>query len=453
MKLKATIAALLISTSMVQAEESQAYFAEAVNLWDNVYFSNKQIKYEAKSAYIPDITWNEAIKGGWCNELVHYVMKKTGQLDDIVDGTTVWAEEAVNGQLTLRGRHLVDLRNDNVTTQHKSDGKIKLKAGDLVLLDWDGSPNYNLGSYGIDHVTMYMGPSTKKGWSWFLGGNQNGHLQPKLYEDSDVTFASRVKSDNEGTSNSRYFAEIDDGYIRVSELEVDTSDWSLKNGLELEETDIIGKKFNNGFKGNNQFGMSNKMAWDLYGLQIQEFVHEDSNKNVYVQTSQELHAHNELIVTQEYKDTFSATIADVIRDNSSHPDTMQEKLRWVDYDTQHWARNVWKQLKAMKKNTGQGDNPNFYKHYIKVMNDFGLTDTAESFEKTHRYAGAIHAVKEANQEDNLHGAYQNTVQGFYRLEDWSDIVVDDLLDHGFVMDDYNLHQKAIGSLFTPVSLQ
>ena len=42
MKLKATIAALLISTSMVQAEESQAYFAEAVNLWDNVYFSTSK---------------------------------------------------------------------------------------------------------------------------------------------------------------------------------------------------------------------------------------------------------------------------------------------------------------------------------------------------------------------------------------------------------------------------
>ena len=117
-------------------------------------------------------------KGGWCNELVHYVMNKTGQLDDIVNGTTVWAEEAVNGQLTLRGRHLVDLRNDNVTTQHKSDGKIKLKAGDMVLLDWDGSPNYNLGSYGIDHVSLYLGPATKKGWSWFLGGNQNDQTHP-----------------------------------------------------------------------------------------------------------------------------------------------------------------------------------------------------------------------------------------------------------------------------------
>ena len=450
MKLKALLAATVMATS-AHAYEAQPYFAEAVNLWDNVYFSNKQIKYDAKSAYIPEITWNEAIKGGWCNELVHYVMNKTGQLDDIVDGTTVWAEEAVNGQLTLRGRHLVDLRNDNVTTQHKSDGKIKLKAGDMVLLDWDGSPNYNLGSYGIDHVSLYLGPATKKGWSWFLGGNQNGHLQPKLYEDKAVTFASRVKSDNVGESDSRYFADIDDGYIRIEKLEVNTSDWSLKNTYEIEETDILGKKFNNGFKGNNQFGMSNKLAWDLYGLQIQEITN-DAGKNLYVQTDKELHAHGELIVTQEYKDMFSETIADVIRENSNEPDKLKEKLVWVDYNTPSWNRKVWKQLRAMNKTDANGDNPNFYRHYMKLMNDFGMNNLADGFKKHHRYAGALHAVKEASAEDNLKGAFQDTYEGFNRLEAWSDDVVDDLLDHGFVMDDYKLHQKVIGTLFTPVSL-
>ena len=76
--------------------------------------------------------------------------------------------------------------------------------GSVAALDWQSTPK-TWGNLGVDHVSTFMGVAGD-GYGWFLGGNQSGRLQPKLYQLEDATFIS--KFNDTGSSDIQYFAKI-----------------------------------------------------------------------------------------------------------------------------------------------------------------------------------------------------------------------------------------------------
>ena len=59
---------------------------------------------------------------------------------------------------------------------------------------------------------------------WFLGGNQSGRLQPKLYELNDMTFGSTF-SQQDHTANKHYYDNVEE----MARIKLEDGTWTKSN--------------------------------------------------------------------------------------------------------------------------------------------------------------------------------------------------------------------------------
>ena len=437
--MRGTIAAIALTliTTPALSQESTSWFAETFKMWDEEYYSNKEImKVSGAAQNYYGKPGPKGWKHGWCNDLVVWGMVQSGTFDTV--------KMDVGSLNTMRGRHFTDVYNVKVESWEKGQDPAldwtKIQVGTVVSFDWNGGHvNHEAADLGIDHTSMFMGlVKDKPGYGWFMGGNQNTVLQPKMYKLSAVTFVNKIV--DEGYSDTRYFKGIDDGIIFQDNFQFWIPDGSTDNGMDMITDNVMGTKWQNGFYGENQFVGStnyndeNYDLWQEYGLQVQKF--SNGTDTYYVETDKELHVHAGFIVTQEYKDQFSSDIAYIVSDGVTYANNVKKRTRWANTTDADWK---WK-YKFIEKHYKKNTNPKLYaiyeSHFAKILGEDHIQ--TQHIARGHRYVAAAAAVKAADTSNPIADKNLNTDAGQDALEAWADVVVDNVLDYGVAAEEYGI---------------
>lgn len=444
-KLTAVLAAGIISMTMnVKADsnhfEGPSFLAESLQRWDTGDYKHWKIKKASKLAQ--GYTGND-FSHGWCTDFINYALIKTGQFDHVKIATGFVDADSPE---IMRGRHYLEQNNPNVSTQKKSDGPISFKPGDVVMLDWDGQADEDKPGKGIDHVTMFVGMADQAGYGWFIGGNQNGTVQPKMYALDTVTYNTRIE--DKGLSSARFFSDINN----VIKLDSDST-WThsgttyADKGLLLEGGYNYGKT-KDGFKGTNTKGFKvdwNKDLWQEHGLNIQRF--DNGTNTIYINTDKSLVGYKDFIVTQDYIDDYSDAISQaVINKSGQWASNLHERMAFVLPDTKYWWSRVFKKAKVMTDAQLQTT-----KELVKTIDSWGYADKGYGLKWEHRASVALKAVNKADKEHAIHNKDLYTEEGRNEVGVWSDIVTDSVLSDGLLMHDFGLQlQSMVNTINSPI---
>ena len=339
--MKKIIIGLLLSTTIVsgaQAQdygvrESTAWFGELVHKWETSYKkSNRQ--------ELTDGSYNaQGIDGtghrpshGWCNEAVVWAMDHV----DVFDQAQIDA-----GSLnTMRGRHWTSVNNDNVVETFNHNETFNwddVPIGTVTLHDFQSNPT-TTGSLGIDHVSTFMGKVNDE-WGWFLGGNQNGKLQPKLYKLSDVTFASTF-SQQDHTADKHYYDNVEE----MARIKLEDGEWSKTNNIGWSWGKNTDAKYTNGGPATSWW-MSKQ--WNQLGPNIQKF---QSGENVvYIQTDDAMEVYeNQVIRSIDYYDHVE------INEMKNHIGEFQMFDRNIQRDYKWWSSRTNQDSATFLANNEEG---------------------------------------------------------------------------------------------------
>ena len=295
--MRKVLLALLATTAMVSSahatdygvRESTAWFGELVHKWETTTKDDKA----AVRQEITDGAYNaQGIEGeghhasyGWCNEAVVWAMDKVDMFDNV--------EVDHPGFSQMRGRHFSTHYNDKVTQSFNHDDTFNwdnVPIGTVALMDWASNPS-DYGNLGLDHTTTFMG-KLDDDWGWFLGGNQSGRLQPKLYRLDQMTHGSTFNEQGADVKKHYY-----DNVEEMARIKVEDGTWTKSNvsGWGWGTKHTLPKWYG--------FTYSSLMSkqWNQHKIPIQKF--ENGDNVVYVQTNDAMEVYEgQIIRTHDYYD-------------------------------------------------------------------------------------------------------------------------------------------------------
>ena len=205
-------------------KEAEAYFGELLHKWETTSkstwngFNSTTEQNIVRDAAEAQNTYKNP-NDGWCNEAVVWAMNNVGMFEDNVFKTPEW------GNNTMRGRDFTSHYNNKVESHYNHNDTFSwddVPIGAVALLNTNGSPNKTWGDLGINHTTTFMGVIEGTDYGWFLGGNQSGRLQPKMYRLADMTYASTF-NDDDADVNKHVYHNIEE----YAEIDLEDGSWTI----------------------------------------------------------------------------------------------------------------------------------------------------------------------------------------------------------------------------------